>query len=198
MKKQTRNQRKKIFIQLKNQIREHGQYHTPYIHDDSMTWTDIYFLSNVHKNKIFSVTLETLEAYALTQDGMDVEKILDKLHPISDDVVNNMLIFEKIPGSKLVRARISEEYKKIHVGRNKIKEEILPKVAAEAKMISPQYKIVYRKPVIIGIDARVNASNITEEAILNFINHFRSLGEFMNDEIIWEGPPVKTVSANLL
>lgn len=197
----TRDQRKKRFISVKNSLNgpygHQGIYYTHHVHQEPMTWIDIYFPSKFHKGRYFSAALITLEMEAYDKIETEASDMGDAMYPNA----RLDLVFRKKPKlhpnhepNSIVEFVRNDDYETKREFEEALKKELMVK----PRLLKPYMKIDrdYWNPSI-GLHAAVNTPSLTEEVIIKFIEQFRALGEPITHGLVWEGEEVEVVAQRL-
>jgi hypothetical protein len=195
--KPSRKKAKKAFMRVKNRtagktLGHRGVYCSYHVHEEFMSWIDVYFPSKFHRGRYFSAALITCEMRGYDDDESAAWKEAEATYPdATSDLVNGKRFKD---GSVEVRI----------VGRNgwdemlKIQRDLTKELNKKPRPVKPSIIIDrnYWYPAI-GLHGVVNTPSLTEDAIIEFIEMFQSLGEPITPGIVWEGPEVEVVPAKM-
>lgn len=197
-----RRQRKTQWINRKNLLRKypecvHGDFYTNHIIDPAKrekeygncVWVDFWFFHTKLK-KYFAVAAQTLEYKAYCENEEKVDDELDKTHPYPDIG----MIFHPIdPKTGLGRIEITEERTAVYNAREPLKQKALTELNSKAQKARPSVVVKDYGEVAVGLWVALDVPYFTEEVIADFIKFYRSIGEPITPEFVWEGEEVDVV-----
>jgi hypothetical protein len=198
----SRAKRKRKLINVKNKCKDpevghKGIYYTYHGETNPMTWIDVYFPSLLHKGRYFSAALITCEKEAEDRNDDAAWEVADAMFPNAELKMISRPVKRTHP-KQGKSWEVDFEFVNNYAIKQEFREGVLKELNAKPRMVRPSISIDrdYWAPAI-GVHAIVNTPSLTEEAIIQFIEQFRALGEPINHGVVWTGEEVEVVPARI-
>ena len=201
---ETRAERKALWMRVKNGFRNklcsNGVYYCDHIYEEEhpWQWVDFRFLSERHHRRYFAVAASCLryQAYGMAEDLAHAEA--DKDWPLPEDGCYFGPGFKDPVYGKLYELKTTDEYRVQYNHWKTAYDEYLRHFLQKPVVLRPTIEVrLEYGPVAVGIWATLNRSHLDADALMEFIQQFRELGEPLRQGIVWQGEEVTVVPAEI-
>jgi len=201
----TRRQKKAAWIRQKNKLRQRPDgvvfdqvFSEDWPADQALTQAEILFFHSKQK-RYFYARLATPEQKAFEVARDWVREQLDQAHPFPETMFGKKEAISFGRGKRFFgfRTQFSQEFQDVCEARIISAPALYAEMSKQSTFITVDWKIYDSGEISTYIDAVINARQIDQGAIRQFVDRFRALGEPANPGIFWVEDSIIVEHANV-